>query len=475
MAVEFGAQANHPFPFIAKHQGEPAENFTHAYSLLNSLSVLAERALFCIELEQALMSENQRNSDLSLDKKYAQWKDQENTQNAIDVLNDGLDEECIERRIDAWIYLHLCQRQLEFQLKRQEREDSTGGQFQSKEENKTQSEFHENGLSPENSIDDSYVKTGEILLGGVNAILQDLQTMRRNLYPWHKSHCSSQFQSYRELVCRYYDLLSSPSFSDSASDVAQIQGILDQAVEDEDLSLLLNEVDAMLLKSNPINPIENGKVRSLNLLPYRPTEVESLFEPVLHEFNHSLNWQEKLMVYQDQVISYYHLLTKADLANSDAEVEMLQSLLDAAAEDETLGFLLNEVDYLISQDLTSMLEESDEQEQCQKFADSFRTHIDTCQPFDDDAARLITKISSLIKNLQHFRSSDRFDPNQVDNIPKIDEKVKSLKILKREVKVQKKRKKLEGFVRLDDIVSGEDSENPFNQNSSPNCCCQTAK
>lgn len=167
----------------------------------------------------------------------------------------------------------------------------------------------------------------------------------------------------------------------------------------------------------------------------RIQEVQSI------ESSEKMNWQKKISGYEEMVTDYYRLVTKSDLANSALDVERIQEILQRAEDDEILSLLLNEVDNLIVQTSSFNTELHDQNENYQKWAEIFRVHVDSCDQLNPEVSRLMTKISSLLEQLQDFRSSEAFDTS-LESSQSINTKVQSLELLMEEAEVEKERRKI---------------------------------
>lgn len=159
------------------------------------------------------------------------------------------------------------------------------------------------------------------------------------------------------------------------------------------------------------------------------------------ESSEKMNWQKKISGYEGMVTDYYRLLTKSDLANSALDAERIQKILQRAEDDEILSLLLNEVDNLIVQKSSFNTELYDQNENYQKWAETFRVHVDSCDQLNPEVSRLMTKISSLLEKLQDFRSSEAFDTS-LESSQSINTKVQSLELLMEEAEVEKERRKI---------------------------------
>jgi len=159
------------------------------------------------------------------------------------------------------------------------------------------------------------------------------------------------------------------------------------------------------------------------------------------ESSEQMNWQRQISGYEEMVTDYYRLLTKSDLANSALDVERIQKMLQQAEDDEILSLLLNEVDNLIVQKSPFNTELHDQNENYQKWAETFKIHVDSCDQLNPEVSRLMTKISSLLEKLQDFRSSEAFDTS-LESSQSINTKVQSLELLMEEAEVEKERRKI---------------------------------
>jgi hypothetical protein len=164
--------------------------------------------------------------------------------------------------------------------------------------------------------------------------------------------------------------------------------------------------------------------------------------------NSQKHWQQKFDRYQELALEYYKLLAKSDLSDSDLAAERIQYILQLAEEDEILSLFLNEVDNLVIQRSSFNSEPYAQSANCQKWAQVFKTHVDFCNQLDSEVSRLTTQISSLIEQLQDFKSSEVFGTS-LESPQDIDAKVQSLEILKQAAEVEKGRRKIRECLKSD--------------------------
>jgi hypothetical protein len=188
----------------------------------------------------------------------------------------------------------------------------------------------------------------------------------------------------------------------------------------EEPKIKKNHSQSEIRSSETEAPIEN------------PKQIRIVTSPDVKKL---MSCQEKIQAHRNTLIAYYTLLTKPNLANSESDLDKIAAILKQAEEDDILSLLLNEVDNLIVQ-TSSGVEPGVQQADYQKWAEVFKTHVDSCTQLDSEVSRLMTTISSLIEELQHVAEKTEVIEE------KLEEKVESLELLMQEAKVEKHRRKL---------------------------------
>ena len=198
------------------------------------------------------------------------------------------------------------------------------------------------------------------------------------------------------------------------------------------------------LISNNIRKIATKNCNSDSENPQEKLEevIKEIYKRIQElQSSEQMNWQKKISGYEGMVTDYYRLLTKSDLANSALDAERIQKILQQAEDDEILSLLLNEVDNLIVERFSFNTKPHDWNENYKKHVETFRIHVDSCDQLNLEVSRLMTKISSLLEELQDFRSSEAFDTS-LESPQSINTKVQSLELLMEEAGVEKERRKI---------------------------------
>lgn len=194
-----------------------------------------------------------------------------------------------------------------------------------------------------------------------------------------------------------------------------------------------------------INQSSNSRIfRSFRLFAYKLIldQAIALIQPLIRQcFVASYavsvtNTEESIL---NIVHEYYELLTKPETSQLDTDLNRIQEILCQAENNDDLSLILNEIDNFVIQNSSSNYDCENYNIEYQKVAGVVKIHVNSCDQIDSELSQLMTKISSLLREMKALKASKVFE-SASGSSQLIDTKVQSLTLLKEEAEVEQERR-----------------------------------